>query len=323
MKYARTTIQRAAEELKNRRRKAEAEAEKRRSLLFMKSPEAAKLERQIASASSQFAAIMALRDREKIAQKIEVLKQQNLALQKQLEQVLLSLGLPRDYLEVHYQCDKCNDTGSRWGQMCPCFEKLLRQTAFQELCESSPLEVCSFADFDLSYYPENDGDPSSRTVMKSILDYCKCYAEDFSEESPNICMFGSTGLGKTHLSLAIAAEVIAKGYGVVYGSCPNLLSRLEREKFGRSNENTEESLLDCDLLILDDLGAEFSTQFTVSAIYNIINTRLLKRLPTIISTNLGIEGIQQKYTERVASRLIGEYTLLRFTGKDVRQLKNS
>ncbi len=323
MKYDRTTLQRAAEEMVHRQKKANSEAEKRRSFLFAQCPEAAELDRKIASTSSRFAAILAQKDKETIQREISILQNENLHWQKQLEKILLSRNLPKDYLDVHYECPICHDTGSHNGQMCSCFETLLRQTAFRELCESSPLEVCSFSDFDLRYYPDDDGDISSRTVMKSIFDYCRCYAADFSEESPNICMYGSTGLGKTHLSLAIAAEVIQKGYGVVYGSCPNLVSRLEREKFGRSTENTEDSLLECDLLILDDLGAEFSTQFTVATVYNIINTRLLKRLPTIISTNLDMEGIQQKYTERVASRLIGEYTLLRFSGKDVRQLKNN
>ncbi len=323
MRYARATLQRAAEEMDRRRRNAQAEAEKRRSCLFAQCPEAAQLYRKITSTSSRFAAVLALRDKEKIRREVEALKNENLHWQKQLENLLTQQNLPQDYLDVRYTCPICRDTGSHDGQMCACFEHLLRQTAFRELCESSPLEVCSFDEFDLRYYPDDDGEVSSRTVMKSILDYCRCYAADFSEESPNICMYGSTGLGKTHLSLAIAAEVINKGFGVVYGSCPNLVSRMEREKFGKSNANTEDSLLACELLILDDLGAEFSTQFTVAAIYNIINTRLLKRLPTIISTNLDMEGIQQRYTERVASRLIGEYTLLRFTGKDVRQIKNS
>lgn len=318
MKYARSTIQRAAEILKDRRETAEREAFTRSSRLFADCPEAAQTDRELRETSREFARIMALRDRAQIEQGLDDLKRRNLACQERLRAILAERGLPPDHLEPHYTCPLCRDTGSRGANICSCFEKLLKQTAYRELCEASPLAICSFDDFDLSYYDE-----SRREFMRGIYEYCRCYAADFSSESPNICMYGGTGLGKTHLSLAIAGEVIERGFGVVYGSAPNLLSVLEREKFGRTTENSEEPLLSCDLLILDDLGAEFSTQFTVSALYNIINTRLLRRLPTILSTNLTIEGIEQRYSERIASRLIGEYTLLKFTGKDIRQLKNN
>ncbi|MDR1928036.1 MAG: ATP-binding protein, partial [Oscillospiraceae bacterium] len=133
-----------------------------------------------------------------------------------------------------------------------------------------------------------------------------------------------TGLGKTHLSLAIAQQVLAKGFGVIYGSAQNLFSRLERERFARFGENTgeaEQALLECDLLILDDLGAEFSTSFTVSALYNLLNTRLNRALPTIINTNLDARQREEKYSERVTSRIIGNYQTLRFFGSDIRQAR--
>lgn len=323
MRFSKPTFNKAVAELKRRRDSAEIKAAAHRQELFIKCPEASELDRMISASSREFSKIMALRDKKAIEQKFNELKNKNLAYQEQMKDILSVLGLPADYLDVKYTCEKCKDTGSVNGEMCACLKELIKQTAFQELCKASPLELCSFDDFNIEYYPDDDGEYSSRDIMQSIYNYCRCYADDFSNESPNICMFGSTGLGKTHLSLAVAREVIEKGFGIVYGSCPNLVAELEREKFGKSNDNTEEALLSCDLLILDDLGAEFSTQFTVSAIYNIINTRLLKRLPTIISTNLSIEGIQQKYTERIASRIIGEYTLLKFTGKDVRQIKNN
>lgn len=323
MKFSNSTFNKAVNELKRRRNQAEIRAASHKQEVFAKCPEAVELDRLIASSSKDFAKIMAIKDKDAIARKFNEIKNKNLSYQKQLKEILTVLNLPENYLDVEYTCKKCKDTGSVNGEMCSCLQKLIKQTAYRELCEASPLEICSFDDFNLAYYPDDDGEFSSRDMMNSIFEYCKCYAEDFSEESPNICMFGNTGLGKTHLSLSIAGKVIEKGCGVVYGSCPNLVSELEKEKFGKSSDNTEEKLLSCDLLILDDLGAEFSTQFTVSAIYNIINSRLLKRLPTIISTNLSIEGIQQKYTERIASRVIGEYVLLKFAGKDVRQIKNS
>ena len=158
--------------------------------------------------------------------------------------------------------------------------------------------------------------------MESVMNFCKSYAADFSTYSPSIILQGNTGLGKTHLSLAIAGEVIKRGFGVIYASAQNILSQLENEKFGRAQyADTEKNILECDLLILDDLGSEFRSQFTVSEVYNIINTRLLNGNPTIISTNLSMESIEDIYTPRIASRILSEYTLLWFDGKDIRQLK--
>ena len=158
--------------------------------------------------------------------------------------------------------------------------------------------------------------------MKTYFEYCLNYSEDFSNKSDNLIMMGETGLGKTHLSLAIAGAAAKKGYSVIYSSAQNLLSMLENEKFGRTAlSGAEQSVHDCDLLIIDDLGAEFSTNFTVSAVYNILNTRLMASKPTIISTNMSLYEIEERYTQRIASRILGNYIIMNFVGKDVRVIK--
>ena len=160
--------------------------------------------------------------------------------------------------------------------------------------------------------------------MGEIAKFCEDYANDFSLRSPSLFMHGATGLGKTHLSLGIANVVTEKGMGVIYSSAPNLFGELEREHFSRQNPNErtfEKELLETDLLIIDDLGVEFSTQFTVSCVYNIINSRILSGKPTIISTNLTPAELEDKYTQRITSRIIGSYVSLKFTGRDIRQLK--
>jgi DNA replication protein DnaC len=258
---------------------------------------------------------------------IDSLSKKNLEMQEKRKLLLARAGLPEDYLKIKYTCEKCRDTGYVGGWRCECYSDLVRALAFKELCSDAPLEACTFENFKQSYYPkaidENTGiSPQKR--MGEILSFCKSYAEDFGTDSPSLLMYGATGLGKTHLSLAIAGRAIGEGYGVIYGSAQNILLKLERERFSRVNENmgeSEQALLDCDLLVLDDLGAEFSTSFTVSVIYNIINTRLLKGLPTIISTNLGPEELEEKYTQRITSRIIGNYISLLFCGKDIRQIK--
>ena len=159
--------------------------------------------------------------------------------------------------------------------------------------------------------------------MKFVYENCKNYVDDFDLESNNLYFYGRTGLGKTHLSLAIANEVMKKGYNVVYGSVITFLNKLEREKFGRTETyETEDALVDADLLILDDLGAEFTTPVAVSCLYNILNCRIARRVPTIISSNLSVEEIKNRYPESIASRIIGNFKTVEFIGKDIRQIQN-
>ena len=158
--------------------------------------------------------------------------------------------------------------------------------------------------------------------MERILFNCMDYAKHFSASSPNLIMMGSTGLGKTHLSLAIARVVIEKGFGVVYGSVNNLIDKLEREHFGREEESsTRQSLMECDLLILDDLGTEFRTAFSSAELYNLVNTRQMAHRPTIISTNLTMRELESAYSSRFTSRIIADYVRCLFTGEDIRQKK--
>ena len=267
---------------------------------------------------------------ENAQQFIEELAKKNLASQQRRKDILKENGYPEDYLDAEYTCKKCRDTGFIGGVMCDCYKALLRDTALAELNELSPSARSTFESFNINYYPDTV-DPATginpRSRMKEILDFCRDYAADFATDSPSLLLYGATGLGKTHLSLAIASEAVKKGYGVIYGSAQNLMSRLEKEHFssGRNSEyeGSEQALLECDLLIIDDLGAEFSTQFTVAELYNIINTRIMSRLPVIISTNLTPDGLEQKYTQRITSRIIGNYISLYFCGKDIRQIKNT
>ncbi|MEG0456843.1 MAG: ATP-binding protein, partial [Oscillospiraceae bacterium] len=156
--------------------------------------------------------------------------------------------------------------------------------------------------------------------MNKTFDFCKNYANNFSLDSNSILFTGGTGLGKTHLSLSIAKSAIDKGYGVIYDSCSNILTKIEREFFGKDSKNDDftAAIYECDLLIIDDLGVEFSTSFTQSMIYNIINTRLGANLPTIISTNFSIKEIGINYSDRIASRIASNYNYFIFKGNDIR-----
>ena len=238
----------------------------------------------------------------------------------------LNLSIQENYLEVPYTCTKCEDTGFTGGYVCECRKELLKELAGIELASVSPSEKCRFDNFSLDYYPlpvDSRLGVSPKKRMSEILEYCKCYAEDFSPDSESLYMHGATGLGKTHLSLAIANVVAEKGFRVIYDSAQNLLSSLEKEKFSYSiSGEREKEVLECDLLIIDDLGSEFSTQFTTAAVYNIVNTRNNRSKPVIISTNLTDTELEAKYSQRITSRIIGEYVSLLFIGRDIRQLKN-
>ena len=149
------------------------------------------------------------------------------------------------------------------------------------------------------------------------------YAQTFTPHSPNLMFMGGTGLGKTHLSLAIANVAINKGYSVIYGTSQNIFSDLQDENFGRTDNiyYNEHDILNTDLLVLDDLGTEFRSQFSEACLYNIVNTRILKKKATIISTNFSFEDLERDYNQRVTSRLAGEYSVLTLEGNDIRYIK--
>jgi len=334
MAFSREIYTQATNRMQQRRKTAEQEAERRRRVIHQKIPRIAQLEQQIAGTGMRVAKLVVGLSPEKSAEAIEQLKAFNLKTQTEIAELLLNNGFAADSLHPKYQCPVCEDTGYDGPYFCKCYKQLLTQLALEKLNRESAMELCSFDTFSLGYYstemlPEGI---TARDCMTDIYNQCRSYAANFAlptQENPNITpspsllFSGSTGLGKTHLSLAIAREVIEKGYGVLYVSSQNLLSAIEKEHFDRDGKRTDtlELASNCDLLILDDLGAEFQTQFTQSTIYNLLNTRMIKRLPFIISTNLTLQNIEKLYTERVVSRLLGSCRVYRFYGKDVRHIQ--
>ena len=325
MSYSNELLLKATQTLESRRSKAQRIQLARHLEVTDKIPEIARCEAQLSSTGLDVVKAIGMGSDAK--EYIEQLSQLNLSFQETIKNLLKENGYSENYLEVPYTCSVCSDTGFSGGYVCECRKVLLKELAKKELASVSPSEKCSFENFNIDYYPEpidSSLGVSPRKRMNSILEYCKCYAEDFDTESESLYMHGATGLGKTHLSLAIANVVAEKGYRVIYDTAHNILSSLEREKFSYSNTGErEKEILDCDLLIIDDLGSEFSTQFTVAAIYNIVNTRINRSKPVIISTNLTEKELEEKYTQRVTSRIIGNYVSLLFIGKDIRQIKNN
>ena len=321
MGYSNGTYTQAREILEKQRIRNEQELENRREILYKRSPRAKQLEQSIAK-TSILAARTIFRGGN-VREEMEKMKEKNLKAQKELESIILSYGFPKNYLDMQYKCSKCNDTGYANDRMCECMKRLCRDIEYKKLNEMSPLELSSFDTFSLEYYSSEGGDDSDKAKMEKILRNCRKYAEEFSLRSKSMLFQGGPGLGKTHLSLAIAKEVLDNGYGVIYVSAPTVLKKLENEYFGYQNDSsrTLENILECDLLIIDDLGTEFDTKFTTTTIYNIMNSRMLSSKPTIISTNMSIGDMEKKYDMRIVSRIIGTFGRVVFFGSDIRQKK--
>ncbi|MBE6538665.1 MAG: DNA replication protein DnaC [Ruminococcaceae bacterium] len=303
-------------------RVASMEADARKRELWEKIPEVRELDTAIADIGLK-AVYSSIGGGEGAVAIVKALKEQSLELQAEREKLLTSKGYPADYSAVHYECEKCLDSGYTDEGMCECMKRALILAGYESSGLGKLMQTQTFEAFSLDYYRSK---PENYEKMKHNFDTLKNFAENFSSSSPvNLALFGGTGLGKTHLSTAAAKTVIDKGYDVLYVTAVGMLSDFEKERFGVGYSDTDVGSLaryyDCDLLIVDDIGTEVSNQFTVSVIYNVINTRLAKKKSTVISTNLTPAELRQRYWDRIASRIFGEYTPLLFEGVDVRMQK--
>ena len=322
MAYSREIYDKAQAVLEKRRSAAQARAAELRRTMTKKVPRLAMIEQQMAESASKV--VKAVLRGQNIEEEVECIKLENLALQEEMARLLQENGVTAKNFEPQYTCPKCEDSGVCGTKYCDCYLDLLRELSCETLSELSGLRPMSFDDLQLEYYsshPDARTGISPRARMRDVIAYCRSYAEGFDGTDVSLLLRGPTGVGKTHLSLAIAGEVMARGYSVVYGPVQKLLHRIEKEHFGRADGNSEDVMTGCDLLILDDVGTEFSSAFYTSALYNIINERMLSDKPTIISTNLNQKELTARYGEQIASRVTGTFQPLVCDGKDIRQLK--
>ena len=255
---------------------------------------------------------------------MEQAKQDNLVLQLERRE-LIAANFEEGYLDDSPICENCGGTGYVGTAMCECLRELCRQEQKRELTFLNVGKE-SFEQFRLEYYPDRI-DPRQgvniRTVMEKTFQTCRRYAMEFTEKSDNLLFSGGTGLGKTFLSACIARTVADRGYSVMYESASHLFSKLERAKFSGDEDarRDAEKYTACDLLIVDDLGTEMGGQFTTSALYTLINDRILDGKATIISTNLHSDDLEKRYSAAIASRLRGNYRRIAFMGEDIRLKK--
>lgn len=323
MAYSQEVYAKATQILERRREHAMLEAQERIDEISAKIPELADIQRRLAQIGLSISKVF-LYSNDKQSD-IEKLMKQSLQLQEDKRKTLVKNGYDENALETNYTCPACQDTGFIKNRRCSCHTQLLKDIERQNLAQIAPIDECTFESFDVKYYPEEslDNGISPRYKAEKIAQSCERYASSFKRGSSNLLFMGSTGLGKTHLSLAIANVVINKGYSVIYGTAQNILNDLQNENFGRFDNirYTERAVLNCDLLIIDDLGTEFKNSYTVACLYNIINSRLSAKLPTIVSTNYTFDELEEKYDQRITSRITGEYKPLILFGKDIRYIK--
>lgn len=325
MAYDGKIMRRALQRFDEDRREREERFRQRREAVFRRQPRLRQIDGELRSTMSRIIA-SALRHGTDPAPAVEVLREENLRLQEEKRRLLEELRLPADCLEETPACPLCGDSGYRGGEVCRCLREYYAREQKKELSRMLDLAGQSFETFSLEWYSE---DPvpglgiSPRENMEWVYRCCRQYARTFTAASGSLLLTGDPGLGKTFLSAAIAREVSEDGWSVVYDTAAHVFDRFEARKFSREEDSSAdvERVLGCDLLILDDLGTELTTAFVQSALYQIVNGRLLEGRATIISTNLKVEELSSRYSPQVASRIEGEYKVLPLFGTDIRRLK--
>ena len=318
MKFSDIIYSKAENILKSRREQAEKLADMRRKEFIAKYPELIDIENTMKNAALDV--IRSVGTDGKRVNIYEVAKI-NLQAQEERKELIKKAGYPEDYLEPPYTCKKCKDSGIVNGKLCECHLAVLQQLSVSELSCSPLLARSTFDSFDLKYYSDikdRELGFSPRDIMRGCYEMLKAYAENFSCNSNSFFFTGATGLGKTHLALAVLNKVTQNGFSVYYSSAGSIVKKLEKERFGRADESVEDELERSDLLIIDDLGAEFSTAFSQAAINELVNNAILSGKPMIIISNLSRAELEEKYGQRLTSRL-NCFEIIQFVGEDIRQ----
>lgn len=308
-----------------KRRNARYALDERRAQVYDKAPGIKELELKVARESFERAKRSLLAGEPDALNGIE---EDNRAIAAEKEKLLLENGFPADYLKIRYECPLCKDTGYIGSERCSCFKKALSKILLKESNMVRLLEEENFDTFDASIFSNDPADKDGSIGLTpyenimSVFEKAKRYVEEFDEKHGNILIYGPTGVGKTFISSCIAKALIDSSHSVLYHTATSLFGALENRRFGtgerEASKKEEEHIFECDLLIIDDLGSEFYTQFTATSLFDVINSRLLSGKSTVISTNLSFDKIVFNYSERTYSRICKHYDLFKIIGTDLR-----
>ena len=332
MSYDAAIVQRASARLARRKEIRERRRWDLEQELYRRQPRLRELDRAIGGTMAELAGLaISGKPIQADGPEIADIRRRNLELQAQRAELLHTLGYEPDALDPTPACTKCGDSGWAGAEMCTCLKELCAQEQMKAL--TALLNLTDEQDFDrlrLDVYSDQpwEGKRSPRENMKRVVTVCEGFARRFPDYPlHNLLLSGGTGLGKTFLSGCIAREVSGRGYSVVYDTAISLFSTFEAKKFSRDLGQERQArddtrrYLNCDLLILDDLGSELTTPLAQSTLYEVVNSRLQGGKHTIISTNLSMEQIGARYTPQVVSRLAGAYQELTFYGDDIRRMR--
>lgn len=305
------------------REKNKKEQEKRKEKVYAKLPRLKEIENEMVNLGIEItkAVLFDSGNKEKL---LEHLKKKQLDLKIEKAEILSSCNYPKDFLELKYNCKKCRDTGLIGLDKCSCFKQKQIAYNYKQSNLSQRFKTENFDNFNINYYSDKamENGITPRRNMQHIYLECLKYVKDFDKHNRNMLFIGSPGLGKTFLCHSIAKDLLQIGKSVIYQSAPDLMDLVRKYKFDFDNEKQgDEALKDiykCDLLIIDDLGTELSTQFSGLVIYNILNKRLTESKKMIISTNLDVDEIIKGYSERITSRIFGNFDMFEFFGEDIR-----
>ena len=320
-------LARAKAALSDKRRHNDELYERRLAQVYSSAPHVRALDSEIRATMAELVSAALSPDG---AEHIEDIRLRNIELQEQRRGELIRAGFGENYLDDEYMCRDCSDTGYAGTAVCSCLMEHYKDALRDSLSNLFKLGDETFDSFDLSYYDDTlapEAEVSPRRSMEIIYETRVEYARKFGKKSMNLFFNGSPGLGKTFLSASIARVVADNGFSVVYDTASSVFSKFEEVKFSRPEDSEEargevKRYLGCDLLILDDLGTEMTTTFTTSALYEIINTRLVTGRKTIVSSNLALYELRRRYSEQIMSRIEGDYQVLTFRGDDIRKKRN-
>ncbi len=316
MSFSKQAYEKSESILSEYRRQAAELAVKRTEEIYTEIPEIKEIDDRMTELGAEMTRMAIKGDAEKIIEENSVKLDE---LKSKKDAVLKSHGFPSDYMTNVHRCGLCGDTGYVGGFLCDCRKKIM---SVYDLAELNLSDNCGFDNFKLDLYSDEYDEHykcSPRSHMKHIFEYCKSYAADFSGDSENILMYGKVGLGKTFLCGCIASELAKKGFSVVFKSAYDIFEIISKNKFNYKADYSEDvdRLYSCDLLIMDDLGTEFLTEYTHTALFDIIERRLVSKRPTVINFNLAPKDVETRYSDRIMSRLLTFRHLL-FLGDDIR-----
>lgn len=317
MAYNRDDYIRIKAEYTTKYAKAHEQADRRREQLYESIPAVKDIDRILSRTGLEIMQAAMKETGTSVEERITALKHRNAELMEKRAALLCEHGYAPDFSDVRYECEACGDTGFVGTKMCDCMRRALVLAGYESSGLGGLIRTQCFENFSLDYYRQSE---EVYRYMNMAMVTLRNFAESFSEDTyRSYLLFGGTGLGKTHLSTATAKVLIERGYEVLYVTALRMLGDFESKRFGNGESVRDTArYYDAQLLIVDDFGTEVINQFTASCVYDIINTRINHCKSTIINTNLSKKEVEQKYGERVASRLFGEYQPLRFVGTDVR-----